>query len=60
LGMLEETDGVWKLKRDGSDAPIPLSGIPEQLREAEGSLVWVVGNWEDRYFLVKSFGLVEG
>ena len=60
LGMLEEAGDAWKLKRDGSGAPIPLSGVPEQLREAEGSLVWVAGNWGDQTFLVKSFGLVEG
>ena len=40
-------------------APVPLSGVPEQLREAEGPLVWVAGIWEDETFSVKSFGLME-
>ena len=41
LGTLQEVDGGWQLNPEQSGAPVPLSGVPEQLREAEGSLVWV-------------------
>jgi len=59
LGMLQAVDGGWQVKPERSEAPVPLSGVPEQLREAEGSLVWVAGTWEDETFSVKSFGLME-
>ena len=59
LGTLQEVDGGWQLNPERSGAPVPLSGVPEQLREAEGSLVWVAGDWEDETFSVKSFGLME-
>ena len=59
LGTLQEIDGGWQLKPERSGAPVPLSGVPEQLRGAEGSLVWVAGTWEDETFLIKSFGLME-
>ena len=59
LGALQEVDGGWQLKPERSGAPVPLSGVPEQLREAEGSLVWVAGTWTDQSFSVKSFGLME-
>ena len=59
LGTLQEVDGGWQLKPERSGAPVPLSGVPEQLREAEGSLVWVAGTWTDQSFSVKSFGLME-
>jgi len=59
LGALQEVDGSWQLNPERSGAPVPLSGVPEQLREAEGSLVWVAGTWEDETFSVKSFGLME-
>ncbi len=59
LGMLQAVDGGWQLKRERSGAPVLLSGVPEQLREAAGSLVWVAGTWTDQSFSVKSFGLME-
>ena len=59
LGTLQEVDGGWQLKPERSGAPVPLSGVPEQLREAAGSLVWVAGTWTDQSFSVKSFGLME-
>ena len=59
LGTLQEVDGGWQLKPEWNGSPVPLSGVPEQLREAEGSLVWVAGTWEDETFSVKSFGLME-
>ena len=58
LGTLQEIDGAWQLKPDGNGVPVPLSGVPDQLREAEGSLVWVAGTWADQAFSVKSFGLM--
>jgi hypothetical protein len=59
LDTLQEVGGGWQLKPEESGAPVPLSGVPEQLREAEGSLVWVAGTWTDQFFSVKSFGLME-
>ena len=59
LGTLQEVDGGWQLNPERSGAPVPLSGVPELLRESEGSLVWVAGTWEDETFSVKSFGLME-
>ena len=59
LGTLQEVDGGWQLNPERSGSPVPLSGVPEQLREAEGSLVWVAGTWTDQSFSVKSFGLME-
>lgn len=59
LGTLQKVDIGWQLNSEGSGSPVPLSGVPEQLREAEGSLVWVAGTWEDETFSVKSFGLME-
>ena len=59
LGTLQEVDGGWQLKPERSGSPVPLSGVPEQLREAAGSLVWVAGTWTDQSFSVKSFGLME-
>ena len=59
LGTLQETDGIWQLIRGGSEPLVLLSGVPGQLREAEGTLVWVAGAWEDETFSVKSFGLLE-
>ena len=59
LGTLQEVDGGWQLKPERSGSPVPLSRVPEQLREAAGSLVWVAGTWEDKTFSVKSFGLME-
>jgi len=59
LGTLQEVDGGWQLQPERSGSPVPLSGVPEQLREAEGSLVWVAGTWTDQFFSVKSFGLME-
>jgi hypothetical protein len=59
LGTLQEVDGGWQLNPERSGAPVPLSGVPEQLREAEGSRVWVAGTWTDQSFSVKSFGLME-
>ena len=58
LGTLEEVHGGWQLNPKQSGAPVPLSGVPEQLGEAEGSLVWVAGSWMDEAFSVKSFGLM--
>ena len=59
LGTLQEVDGSWQLKPERSGSPVPLSGVPEQLREAEVSIVWVAGTWRDQSFSVKSFGLME-
>jgi hypothetical protein len=60
LGTLREVDGSWQISRDGKDSLIPLSGVPEQLRGAEGSLVWVAGAWVDEAFSVRSFGILGG
>jgi hypothetical protein len=60
LGTLQEVDGSWQISREGNDSPIILSGLPEQLREAEGSLVWVAGAWVDEAFSVRSFGILGG
>ncbi len=59
LGTLIYTNGSWELTPNNGGAPVALSGVPEQLREAEGSLVWVAGTWTDQSFAVKSFGLME-
>ena len=58
LGILNHTDGRWELTPNHGRAPVPLSGVPNQLRAAEGSLVWVAGAWGDQAFSVKSFGLM--
>ena len=58
LGILNHTDGNWELTPNSGSAPVPLSGVSDQLREAEGSLVWVAGGWADQAFSVKSFGLM--
>ena len=58
LGILNHTDGRWELTPNSESAPVPLSGVSDQLREAEGSLVWVAGAWADQAFSVKSFGLM--
>ena len=60
LGTLQEVDGSWQLKADGSGGQIPLSGVPEQLRGAVGTLVWVAGAWVDEAFSVRSFGILGG
>ena len=59
LGTLQQTGGSWQLIRGGSEPLVLLSGVPGQLREAEGTLVWVAGAWVDETFSVKSFGLME-
>ena len=58
LGILNHTNGRWELTPNSGSAPVPLSGVSDQLREAEGSLVWVAGAWADKAFSVKSFGLM--
>ena len=58
LGTLQEVDGSWQISRKGNYSLVPLSGVPDQLREAEGTLVWVAGAWVDQAFSVKSFGLM--
>ena len=58
LGTLNHTDGRWELTPNNKAAPVPLSGVSDQLRSAEGSLVWVAGAWGDQAFSVKSFGLI--
>ena len=60
LGTLQEVDGSWQIRREGNDLPVILSGVPEQLREAEGSLVWVAGAWVEDAFSVRSFGILGG
>ena len=60
LGTLQEVDGSWQISRKGNDSLVPLSGVPEQLRGAEGSLVWVAGAWVDEAFSVRSFGILGG
>jgi len=58
LGILNHTDGRWGLTPNSGGAPVPISGVSDQLRAAEGSLVWVAGAWGDQAFSVKSFGLM--
>jgi len=58
LGTLQEVDGSWQISRKGNDSLVPLSGVPDQLRGAEGTLVWVAGAWVDEAFSVRSFGLM--
>lgn len=58
LGTLNHTNGSWELTPNNGGAPVALSGVSDQLREAEGSLVWVAGAWGDQAFSVKSFGLM--
>jgi hypothetical protein len=58
LGILNHTDGRWELTQNNGSGPVLLSGISDQLRAAEGSLVWVAGAWGDQAFSVKSFGLM--
>ena len=58
LGTLNHTDGRWELTPNSGSAPVPLSGVSDQLRAAQGSLVWVAGGWADQAFSVKSFGLM--
>ena len=58
LGILNHTDGRWGLNPNSGGAPVPISGVSDQLRAAEGSLVWVAGVWGDQAFSVKSFGLM--
>ena len=60
LGTLQEVDGSWQIYHEGNDSPVTLSGVPEQLREAEDSLVWVAGAWVDEAFSVRSFGILGG
>ncbi len=60
LGTLQEVDGSWQISREGNDSLVPLSGVSELLREAEGSLVWVAGAWVDEVFSVRSFGILGG
>jgi len=60
LGTVQETDGSWHISREGNDSLVLLSGVPEQLREAEGSLVWVAGAWVADAFSVRSFGILGG
>lgn len=58
LGTLNHTNGSWEVTPNNGGAPVALSGVSDQLREAEGSLVWVAGAWGDQAFSVKSFGLM--
>ena len=58
LGSLNHTDGRWELTSNNEAAPVPLSGVSDQLRSAEGSLVWVAGTWGDQVLSVKAFGLM--
>ena len=58
LGILNHTNGSWELNPNNGGAPVALSGVSDQLRAAEGSLVWVAGAWGDQAFSVKSFGLM--
>jgi len=60
LGTLQQMDGIWRISREGNNSLVPLSGVPEQLHEAEGSLVWVAGAWVDEVFSVRSFGILGG
>jgi len=59
LGTLQQRDSTWQLLRGGNEPLVLLSGVPGLLREAEGTLVWVAGAWEDETFSVKSFGLLD-
>jgi len=59
LGRLQQTDSSWQLIRGGNEPLVLLAGVSGLLREAEGTLVWVAGAWEDETFSVRSFGLLE-
>jgi len=59
LGTLQQRDSSWQLIRGGNEPLVLLSGVSGLLREAEGTLVWVAGAWEDETFSVRSFGLLE-
>ena len=58
LGTLNHTNGSWELTPNNGGAPVALSGVSDQLREAKGYLGWVAGTWADQAFSVKSFGLM--
>ena len=58
LGVLLHTEGHWKLASSPpASTSILLSGVPEQLGRAQGSMVWVAGEWSDEIFSIRSFGL---
>jgi hypothetical protein len=59
LGRLQQRTSSWQLIQGGNEPLVLLSGVPGLLREAEGTLVWVAGTWEDETFSVKSFGILE-
>ena len=59
LGTLQQRDNNWRLIPGGNEPLVLLSDVSGLLREAEGTLVWVAGAWEDETFSVKSFGLLE-
>ena len=58
LGVLRHKEGHWELASSKpTETAILLSGVPGQLRRAQGSVVWVAGEWSDETFSIRSFGL---
>ena len=58
LGVLQKFDNNWQLKLEGNSDPVPLDDVSELLGRSEGFLVWVAGDWKEKTFSVKSFGLM--
>jgi len=59
LGILQKAGDAWKLLSNAESSPIQIQAIPQRLTEAIGSRVWVAGEWNETYFRVQSFGLLE-
>ena len=58
LGVLRHKEGHWELASSKpTETAILLSGVPGQLRRAQGSVVWVAGEWSGEIFSIRSFGL---
>ena len=59
LGVLRHKEGHWELASSSQHAAtsILLSGVPGQSRRAQGSVVWVAGEWSGEIFSIRSFGL---
>lgn len=58
LGVLHKFDNNWQLKLEGNGDLVHLDDVSKLLGKSEGSLVWVAGNWKEKTFYVKSFGLM--
>ena len=59
LGILQKDGDAWKLLSNAESSPIQIQAIPQRLTEAIGTRVWVAGEWNDTYFRVQSFGLLQ-